>query len=377
MELKLYDKNNIDELPFVDTYDAKYAVSYVSPLIKNGVEKYFDNVQGEMKILMIDDSWLIPVFVPKINPTNAYVASIYTHYISYCFDELKELKNKYLESAAKIILSILGFALKTAQIDRTVFINNWLLSTNLYTDFPAEYVGAITEFIAQAHKGYAVAWNSINDVTTEKFYFEMKKQKYLFMPSRSIYILSEFDGFTRAAARELRKDIKFLACSAFHFEKILYEEDVVKLYNNLYIQKYSHYNPKFNDEFVKLTGNNRLLNYFALKNSEGETVAVLGYFVRQDIMTTPVFGYDFAFDKSVGLYRQLSIKLFLEAREHDYILNRSSGVGHFKMRRGAKRHWEYRAVYTAGIGTYRRFIFKTLQFVINKIGVPIMDKMKL
>ena len=235
MELKLYDKNNIGELPFIDNYDAEYAASYLTPMVMNGVEKYFDNINGEMKILSIDNNWLIPVFIPKINRNNAYVASIYTHYISYCLDELKELKSKFLEGGAKIILHILGVVLKTAQIDRTVYVNNWLLSTNLYTDIPPEYVKPITEFVAQAHKDYAVAWNSINDFTTKELYNEMKRQKHLFVPSRSIYILSQFDGFTSKITCELRRDAKLLEQSDFHFEKVFYESDIVKLYNNLYI----------------------------------------------------------------------------------------------------------------------------------------------
>ena len=133
------------------------------------------------------------------------------------------------------------------------------------------------------------------------------------------------------SAYKLRKDIKLLNNSEFHFERISFENDIIELYNELYIKKYSHYNPKFNNEFTKLTGNNNLINFFALKNSEGKTVAVLGYFVRKNVMTTPIFGYDFTFDKSAGLYRQLSIKLFLEAKENGYILNSSSGVGRFKM----------------------------------------------
>jgi len=377
MELKLYDKNNIGELPFIDNYDAEYAASYLTPMVMNGVEKYFDNINGEMKILSIDNNWLIPVFIPKINRNNAYVASIYTHYISYCLDELKELKSKFLEGGAKIILHILGVVLKTAQIDRTVYVNNWLLSTNLYTDIPPEYVKPITEFVAQAHKDYAVAWNSINDFTTKELYNEMKRQKHLFVPSRSIYILSQFDGFTSKITCELRRDAKLLEQSDFHFEKVFYESDIVKLYNNLYIQKYSHYNPKFKVEFTELTGNNKLIEYLVLKSASGNAVAVLGYFARQGVMTTPIVGYDFSYDKSAGLYRQISIKLFLEAKKHNNILNHSSGVGRFKMKRGAKRYWEYRVISTVGIGIYRRFIFKVLQFVINKIGVPMMDKMKL
>ncbi len=377
MKLQLFDKKNIEELPYIDNIDAKYAAAYLVPMIKNGVNKYLGNVHGEMKILAIDTRWLLPVFVPKINKSNAYVASIYSHYISYCFDELKELRNKRLEKAAKILLHILGFLLKTAQIDKTVFINNWLLSTNLYTDFPKKYIKEITEYIARNHKGYAVAWNSINECTTKDIYDEMQAQNYLFIPSRSIYIVNRYDGFPRRIKRELCRDQNLLNHSKFNFEKISYENSIIKLYNNLYIEKYSQYNPKFTNEFAKLLEHKNLLKFFALKDTDYTTVGVLGYFIRQGVMTAPMVGYDFTYDKSAGLYRQLTIKMFLDAKKHGYILNASSGVGQFKRNRGAERFWEYRVIYTKTINKYRRLIFKILQTVISKIGVPMMDKMKL
>ncbi|MCL2548539.1 MAG: hypothetical protein FWE76_05155 [Symbiobacteriaceae bacterium] len=377
MQFTLYDRSNIDHLPSIDNYDAKYAASYLVPLVQNGIERYFGNIRGEMKILVIDDCWLLPIFVPEENLANAYVASIYTHYISYCLDELRELKNKPLENIARIILKALGFLLRTAKIDKAVYVNNWLLSTNLYTDFPSEYVRPISEFIAQTHRGYAVAWNSLNMLTTRELYNEMEKQGFLLLPSRSIYIVERFEGFPHKITRELSLDTRLLQRSGFHFERIEYESDIVRLYNNLYIQKYSHFNPKFSDEFTKLTGENSLINYYALKDTCNRTVAVLGYFVRQQIMTAPVFGYDFSFSQSAGLYRQLSIKLFLEAKVNGVVLHSSSGAGHFKRQRGAKRYWEYRVLYTESIGFYRRFVLKILQMVINRIAVPVMDKMKL
>lgn len=377
MELRLFYKENINKLPLIDSTDGKYATAYLVPMVKNGIEKYFDNVYGEMKILSVDEKWLLPVFVPKKNKTNAYVASIYSHYISYCFDELRELKSKSLEALARVVLGFLSIVLKTAQVDKTVFINNWLLSTNLYTDFPVEYIQEITEFVAREHKGYAVAWNSVNDCTTKEIYGEMRSRNYVFIPSRSIYVVSRFEGFPSKIKCEIRRDKKLLDTSPFHFEKITYEDSIIQLYNNLYIQKYSHYNPKFNNEFARLVGTNGLMEFYALKDEKGETVGILGYFTRQGIMTTPMVGYDFAFDKAAGLYRQLSIKLFYEAKEHGYILNSSSGVGRFKMKRGADRFWEYRVIYTKSINLYRQMIFKILQVAICKIGVPMMDKKKL
>lgn len=199
----------------------------------------------------------------------------------------------------------------------------------------------------------------------------------MFIPSRSIYILRQFDGFPSKIKCELRRDARLLENSGFHCQKTAYESDILNLYNNLYIQKYSHYNPKFTNEFVTLMSENELLSFHVLKTAQDKTIAVSGHFDRQGIMTTPIVGYDFSYDKSYGLYRQISIKLFLEAKKHNYILNHSSGVGRFKMNRGAERYWEYRVIFTKEINFYRRLIYKVLQFVINKIGVPMMDKMKL
>lgn len=377
MKLHLFDKQTIGKLPFIDNEDAKYAAAYLVPMVKNGVETYFDNVQGEMKILSIDNQWLLPVFIPTVNRDNAYVASIYSHYISYCFDELKELNNKWLELLAKIILRLLSVILQMAQIDKTVYVNNWLLSTNLYTNFPASYVKEITDFIAKKYKGYTVTWNSVNEYTTKDFYDEMKINRYLFIPSRSIYIVKQYEKFSRKVRLDLSRDRNLLEHSPFYLEKIIYEDSIIELYNSLYIQKYSSYNPKFKKEFAELTGHNGLLDFYTLKNDKRETVGILGYFIRQGIMTAPIVGYDFSYDKSEGLYRQLTIKMFLEAQKHKHILHASSGVGHFKRNRGAERLWEYRVIYDKTVSKYRKAALKILQAVICKIGVPMMDKMKL
>ncbi len=377
MRLKLFDKHNLKDLPTIDTDDAKYAAAYLIPLIENGVEKYFDNIQGEMKILCIDNTWLLPVFIPATNYRNAYVASVYSHYISYCLDELGELKSKTLQLASKLILCVLGGILKAVDIDKTVYINNWLLSTNLYTDLPTECYKPVTEFISRVHKGYTVIWNSINQRTTADAYQELKRQGYLFLPSRSVYILDRFEGFPRSIRREIRWDTKLLHDCEFGFEDAICASDILALYNNLYIKKYSHYNPKFTSEYIAFTQERSLINYLPLIATDGKAAGIIGYFSRKGVMTTPILGYDFSYDKSVGLYRRLSIKLFYEAKENGQILHCSSGVGRFKMARGSERFWEYRVVCTENISRIKRLAFRLLQLIIARIGVPMMDKLKL
>jgi hypothetical protein len=235
----------------------------------------------------------------------------------------------------------------------------------------------VTDYIAQRYKGYAVVWNSVNACTTQPVYQEMKRLGYLFLPARSVYILEQFEGFPRSIRREIRWDTKLLQTSGFHCADSIPDHEVVALYNQLYVDKYSQNNPKYNQELVKLTRERGLIRYIALKTAEGNAAGVLGYFARQGIMTTPILGYDFSYDKAVGLYRQLSIKLFWEAKEKGYVLHSSSGVGRFKMARGNRRYWEYRVVAVENTSVFTQTAFRLLRLIITKIGVPMMDKLKL
>ena len=374
MHIKLYDKNNISDLKIVnDDYDFNYALNYISSFIKYGIEKYISNVSGEMKLLVVDDKWILPLFIPCRNKDNSYVASIYSHYYLYAKEELKELKNKFLEFLFKPVAGFLSLFLKLSRIDDCIYINNWLLSTNLYTDMPCEYVHEVTKFVANIYKGKPIVWNSINEKTTNEFFREMKKCGYTFLLSRSIYIQDKFENLGSRINRVIKREEKLLQDTDYKISEDVDVNRAIYLYNKLYIEKYSKYNPKFTSEFIKLSLKKNLLKFYNFEK-EGKSEGVIGFFKRQGVMTTPILGYNTDLPKEENLYRILSIKLQLEAKDNNLIFHSSAGAGEFKKSRGAKNYFEYRTIYLNNSGFLKKIVFKFLEKFLEKFIKPMMIK---
>ena len=247
----LYDKNNIDSLAVPDNEDAKYAYNYLAPMIKDGVKKYIKNIDTNLKILKIDDI-LLPVNNNYAEHKNSYTSSLYAHYVSYTKEELYELKNPALEFILKTVLDILGSFYKLFKIDKVVYVNNWFLSTNLYLELTKEQYKRITDFFKEKYPKHAVVFRSLNENLLNREISYLKDLGYKMLGSRQVYI---FDYNKRACLKgkdknKLYKDIRLLKNSEY---KVIdmensYTKQTLKLYNQLYFDKYSKYNPQFSEE---------------------------------------------------------------------------------------------------------------------------------
>lgn len=85
MKIKLYDTTNIDELANVHPF--------LIPLIKNSPKNYIDNANTQMCALEIDDVVLPITINNNDHHNNSLVCSPYNHYITYAYEELKDLNN--------------------------------------------------------------------------------------------------------------------------------------------------------------------------------------------------------------------------------------------------------------------------------------------
>jgi hypothetical protein len=132
----------------------------------------------------------------------------------------------------------------------------------------------------------------------------------------------------------------------------------------------------FNERFIKLALLQKTLHLIAIKK-DGHIDAVLGYFCRDGVMTTPLFGYDTTLPLELGLYRMLSAVLFSIARENGHVLNESSGAAQFKRNRGGFAAIEYSTVYDRHLPWYRRLCWTVLAVLLVAIGIPLMQKYKL
>ena len=104
---------------------------------------------------------------------------------------------------------------------------------------------------------------------------------------------------------------------------------------------------------------------------------MVGYIFRNNVMTTPIIGYNTNLPQKLGLYRMLSAIVFREATNLCVDLNLSSGASNFKILRGGKPYIEYTAIYRKHLSKTRQAMILALRAALLKIGVPIMQKLQL
>lgn len=386
-DVTLYDKETVSTLDWKTKRDGDYARDYLLPLICEGVKPYIANVQTTMLALEIDDM-VLPVTVNDTEYENAYVCSPYTHYVSYAKEELYHLQTPWLEKLLESVLTILGICLKAGRINKVVCVNNWLVSTNLYHPMTREQIERITGFLQEAYPDHAILFRSVQEGTGNVLPELFAQCRYKALMSRQIYVYDpEYDHLLPSKQRWiLKRDQKLLARSSYAVrrnEEIGEEEigRIVELYNKLYLDKYSIQNPQFTERFIRLALRKRLLSIAVLSpRSERENQradAVLGYFVRDGVMTTPLFGHDTGLFAETGLYRLLSAQLVADSRQAGLILHQSSGAASFKRCRGARAFVEWNVVYDRHMPFWRRSVWSFLQWISEWIGVPLMKRFKL
>ena len=377
--ISLYDKTNINLLICPNNNEAKYAYDYLVPMIENDIQKYIKNIKTDLKILKIDDI-LLPININEKEYENSYVSSLYTHYISYVKEELNKLQNPFLEFILNLILNILGFFYKLFEINKVIYVNNWFLSTNLYIDLSENQYNRITKFLKEKFSDYAIVFCSLNENLQNKEISFLKNLDYKMLGSRQVYIF-ERDNRKKLKGKfknKLNKDIKLLENSKYKIFNLKEENinDSLNLYNQLYLDKYSKYNPQYTKEFFNLCFEKKLLNFKILSNSN-QVFGMFGYYIRNNILTTPVFGYDMTIKKEEGLYKMLSAQLILEAEKKQCVLHMSSGASKFKLYRGALASIEYCGLLYKHLPLYRKTGYKLLCFIINKIAIPLIQNKEL
>lgn len=357
---------------------ASTAQTYLSPLIEQGVKPFISNVDTTIMALE-DKELLIPLTINQAEYDNSYICSPYSQYVSYGLDELEALVRPSTLPFMKGALCSLGGLLKAGQINKTVHINNWLLSTNLYPSLASQQIQAILATLIQRFPDHALLFRSVNETDTDLIHL-LKESGFSLLFSRKVFMLD-----TKSSApfkeRHFKKDLKLLDSGGYEVvENDGWSPDdaprIAALYRALNFEKHSKVNPLFTDKFVANCLKSGKLRFRGLKK-EGIIHAVYGATLEQDTMVAPFFGYDTTLPEKEGLYRQLSALAVLEAKESGAILNQSGGAASFKTRRGAKSVLEYHAVYTAHLPRWRQAPWQTLKTIGNRIILPFVDKKKI
>jgi hypothetical protein len=115
-----------------------------------------------------------------------------------------------------------------------------------------------------------------------------------------------------------------------------------------------------------------LLHLKALRHN-GRLDAIMGYFVRNGLMTQPLFGYDANLPQKDGLYRILSLLTIQEGLSRGLRVHASAGVGKFKKLRGGRSAIEYNAVYHGHLPARQQIPWKIMKN-ISDLAIPVFQK---
>jgi hypothetical protein len=357
-----------------------YTVRYLKPFLNAESKKVIANVQTNI-VLLDTEKNLFPVTINFEEYNNSYVCSPYTACISYAKEEMSKLNNKPLEKLLSTLSILLSFLLKKATINKVISVNNWLLSTNLYSSWDGKNIPDIKTFLSQKFRDHAIMFRSLNRHSNSKLMNEFKNCGFILIPSRQIYFFDKslHDYWKR---RNTRNDLKLLQKTNY---KIVGHADIseadypriVELYNLLYLDKHSYYNPQFTQECIANWHKEKLLYMNGLRNKLGILDGIIGCFEKNGITSAPLVGYDTKLDQNIGLYRMLIIMVIQRAKENDLVLNLSSGASDFKRVRGGIPFIEYSAVYIGHLPVGKKMIWHIMNFLLTNIGVPIMKRFKL
>lgn len=361
-------------------FNNDFAFSYLDPLIKQGSSYFISNVQTQAMFLTINDL-VFPCGLNNKEYDSSYVCSIYNGLVSYSVEESRKLNNPLMYFIIRLIASVLSGVLRAAKIDKNIYVNNYLLSTNLYPDWSGQGIEDFTSKTTTQYPEHALLFRSLNYHTNAEQLSAFKKAGYQLVPTRQVYIfdknLKKYDS-----TRDLKKDRALRKNSKYKLieHKDISESDfqrIETLYDTLYVKKYSKHNPQYTKAIIKHWHEHHLLTFFALKSPEGSLDGVIGIFENTNTISAPLVGYDTELPQELGLYRQLICLVIDYAIKRNKILNLSSGASSYKLNRGGQPFIEYAALYTKHLPLYRRALWNSINGLLTQVLIRILKAYKL
>jgi GNAT acetyltransferase-like protein len=382
--MRLYSRDDLDTIPWPPGADGDYARRVLTPFVRDGTRPYIANVSAEVRVL-IEGAVVSPVAVvdsARQLSRASYVASPTTHYIDYARREVQlELADRpVLRRLLPPLMEALRPVLSGGQIEQAVYVNNWLLSTNLYPALSPDALRGILTQLVETFPRHAIVFRSVNDRLDGGLAGALAALGCRRVFSRQVYILDPRKG-EYLKKKSYQKDRSLARRSPYRWLSAaqLTPADcprLKELYDDLYLDKYSRYNPQFTEAFFREALRSQWLTLFALKREE-RIDGVLGFVERQGVMTTPLIGYDRSVPAEAGLYRLISFHLIEEAATRGLILHQSSGAAAFKQHRGSAPAMEYSFVYDRRLSPRRRLPWKLLAALSEYVVVPMMRRLGL
>lgn len=366
MKAAIYDGSG--PVPWPETAEARALRAWIEPFWAEGTAAWIPNVHTTLYVAIAGDVAL-PVS-EGCQRGDAWVVSPYAHYVSYALDE-----TRVLGAGARIGSWLLSLPLtaicRLGRFDRVVFANNWLLSTNLYPPLEREAVVAIHTALRERWPGHAIVWRSLDEALRAELrgWLDALGPRWVF--SRRVHVVRD----NRAAAKRgnNRKDLRLAKRAPHRRSDGADPARAAALYEKLYIDKYSTFNPRFSARLIERAARDGLWELQSWRDPATPGAdAVIGTWTHHGVLTTPLLGYDTEQPAEAGLYRLACRGILDRALQNGAIANRSAGAAVFKQSRGAESFLEHSAVFDRHLGPLRRLPWWLVQTALDRVVVPMI-----
>lgn len=343
MDIEIYDATNISQL--VVPSDAHPLVThYLIPMIKNGVSSYIENVNTTLCIIKCE-TYILPFTLTENHQRGSHVFSMYDTFVPTAIGELSRSSMNFFYKYLVIgIFKISGLWLWFAGINKTLILNNYLFSTNIFPSIPEHMLAAIVDYLIKHYKGYTLLIKNLNCTANRKTIKQLAKMNFEYLIERPIYLLTpkRATQFTKSIRKALRKDQGYIDENNFDFnyqinDKQIDAKTMRKFYYELYIEKYDKWNMLYNERFFsELVSSPAFLLACVTHNHQLKGFNVC--FIYDNILSMPLIGYD---SGNKNHYRITAYVVEQYVINHQLLGHASSGVGAFKRSRGYVTHTEY------------------------------------
>ncbi len=319
------------------------------------------------------DGELITATISEPTPDNCYVLAPSTLITCYAKDELFKLSNPALKGLSRALIKLISMPLNIAQIDKLQVLNNQCLSTNMYSSVWEEWnLNKLREKAIAEAPQHALMLRSVNEHQHPKLHRHLTAEKWLPIVTRQVYILSP----ESKCGSDFAKDAKLTREKGWSYKTLNDRTEFVcakRLYDQLYLEKYSQHNIRFSVDYMANMNQHGLMQFVGLFH-RGTMCAVVGFTVQDNHMTTPIFGLDTQRPIEDNLYRRISWYTLNYAHQHKLSFNLSSGAPAYKRSRHAQPCLEHSFVYIKHLRVHQRLIWKALSLLTRRFYSPILIK---
>ncbi|WP_406824839.1 hypothetical protein [Pedobacter sp. KACC 23697] len=366
--IKLFDRKTISSINKSDFSTLPDWVEFLILLLQNGPSHYVENFNCDFLLLQINDK-LIPIAQNNAAANNSHLTSINTYYISFGIDSIKhKLKSKLSGLVVSSFASMMQTIFSFSKLDRTIFINCWLMPTGpLVTLEKGEY-DEVVVFLRNHFPDHALVFRGFTN------FFKISGEQIapdVLLLSRVYYQIENIKEILKT--KNIKNALRTLKNTKYKIDDRngIVKNDhqrMIALYNKLYIDKFSDYSLKYNEEWIELISKFPVFNIHLVRDEQELIQSFIVTLSDPDIIVSSIGAYNQGAVDSFNLYVLNFANRVVDANLRDKKINLSSGGDYFKRKRGGIPNVEYDIVYFKHLKGFTSLRWKVFSWLFKNVA---------